>query len=547
VIVIVLIAGFFTYSWYKNRFLNQTLKEKVVAESKGLYRIDYDNMAVDEAAGELFVTNVRVYPDTAFLDHDGSSSDNPGVLLSVTASRIHVTGVETPKALLNKEIRGRKLVIADAKVEIFLLNKKDTGDIEPDSSAAAESLAEKIYREVLKDLEMVSVDTIALDHVDFSFKDYDTKKLIMSSSDLNIKLYDVLIDERAGPRSDKILFAENMELFADSVRLRDKKNNYNFLFSSIGFSSAKKEINIKTADIEPRKDEQEFVEQFKTQKDRFDFEFRQVSIKQVDIGALAGGALFADSLLVGRSSFKIYRDLNIPRDKLIRVGGYPHQMIMKVPFDLQIKTGVFNNSFIEYKERNDKTGKPGRVRFNNSSAVMENITNVAAAIRKNGFCTIYFKSSFLNMAAVNLKLKMRLGDKQGRFTLNGELGAFDAKNINALTEPMGLARIERGRVQKLSFQLNGDNYTGSGTVTVLYDDLKISALKFDDNEYKKKGLASIVANVIVKNKNPQGGNTRKAGVNYQRNTNRSFFNLIWKSIFAGVKETVGMDPEEKKK
>ena len=177
---------------------------------------------------------------------------------------------------------------------------------------------------------------------------------------------------------------------------------------------------------------------------------------------------------------------------------------------------------------------------------MDNITNKKMALKKNSICTIDFNSSFLNMASVKVRLKLRLGDKEGRFNAKGELGPFAAEKLNELTEPMGLARIEKGAVKELVFNLDGDNYTGKGDLTLLYEDLKVSALKMDeDNEYKKKGVASIVANAMVKNKNPQGGKTRKATIDYKRNTNRSFFNLIWKSIFSGVKETVGIKAEEK--
>ncbi|RYG28909.1 MAG: hypothetical protein EOO01_39030 [Chitinophagaceae bacterium] len=96
--------------------------------------------------------------------------------------------------------------------------------------------------------------------------------------------------------------------------------------------------------------------------------------------------------------------------------------------------------------------------------------------------------------------------------------------------------------------MSGDNYKAGGDLIMLYDGLKVSTLKMEDDNkgYKRKGLVSLLANAIVKNKNPSGGETRTAKMNNDRNTNRSFFNLLWKSIFTGVKETAGMDIMGKK-
>jgi hypothetical protein len=67
-------------------------------------------------------------------------------------------------------------------------------------------------------------------------------------------------------------------------------------------------------------------------------------------------------------------------------------------------------------------------------------------------------------------------------------------------------------------------------------------LKRDDDtkEIKKKGLTSFIANVIVKNDNPKNGDLRTVDPKYDRDIHKSFFNLVWKTIFTGMKKTVGV-------
>jgi hypothetical protein len=70
----------------------------------------------------------------------------------------------------------------------------------------------------------------------------------------------------------------------------------------------------------------------------------------------------------------------------------------------------------------------------------------------------------------------------------------------------------------------------------LYENIKISLLKKDSADLVKKGFMSVIANIALKNDNPQNGKTRTASIDYQRDTTRSFFNLLWKSIYSGVKK-----------
>lgn len=86
--------------------------------------------------------------------------------------------------------------------------------------------------------------------------------------------------------------------------------------------------------------------------------------------------------------------------------------------------------------------------------------------------------------------------------------------------------------------MTGDNYNAKGSETLLYEDLKIEVLKSDSSDNKKKGFQTFLANALMKNSNPTNGVTKTEEINYQRDITKSFFNLVWKSIFSGAKKTV---------
>jgi len=138
---------------------------------------------------------------------------------------------------------------------------------------------------------------------------------------------------------------------------------------------------------------------------------------------------------------------------------------------------------------------------------------------------------------------MLLHDPKGRFTIKGTIGPIDAPSLNPLTRPMGLAKMEKGQVDRLHFDLKGTDSAAEGSLTMLYQDVRISLLKKDRKEEKlnKKALPTLAANLFMRHSNlEKGGSPRMVEVHFDRILNKSFFNLIWKSIFSGIKQTVGM-------
>ncbi len=226
------------------------------------------------------------------------------------------------------------------------------------------------------------------------------------------------------------------------------------------------------------------------------------------------------------------------------LGKYPHQILMKLPVPYHVKKLLARDTFIEYKEKNKRSDSSGRVQFYHSAIGIKNLTNIDPDIAKDNNCLLTFDTRLLDLIPLKSVIVLKLKDPDGRFTVKGSLGGFDATRLNPLLEPMALARVEKGQISRLDFRLSGDNYGATGKLVMPYRDLKVEVLKKDagGNDLKEKKLATLLANMVVKDNNPlkKEKEPREATINYKRVMNKSFFNLVWKSILAGIKETVGM-------
>lgn len=543
VLVVIVILGGVVAAWefIKYEFIHRKVSKVVAEKTKGLYRIDYDTLFLDEASGTLHMTDIVISPD---MDVYEQLEKRPPVLVKLHIPSLDVLGVKTPKALLNKQLEGRKIAITNPSIELLLgpTAHKDSTVYNP---------ATDVTKQMLGKILKIAVDSVNLIHSNVIVRRMDrgtaldSGRVIVKAEDISCLLSRVLIDSNAIKDTSTILFARNLDMACKELVLPSRNRRYAIRLSELRFVSLENSMNIGRVKIEPQLSESDFVNSVPTQKDRYDFTLEDVRLVHLKRSGLWHKEILADSLVVGKSAFKIYRDLTRPADSTSKVGKYPQQQLMRMPIPINIPYVSFSNAFIEYKERGAKSENAGKLQFYHARAVITNVTNMRSAIARNNACVVNFRADLLGRIPSRAKLVLFLGDRRGRFTAEGNIGATEVEWLNPLTQPMGMAQLEKGHIHNLSFNFKGTDSSSEGRVLLLYNDLKISLLKKnrdEDDKYDKKKIASLMANFFVKNSNPSkgGGEPRVAQVRFVRITNKSFFNLIWKSIFTGIKESVGM-------
>lgn len=535
VLISAIAGGIIYWKIYRKQIIRNELENAISRKSQGLYSIRYDNLKLDEAAGNLAVANMKLEYDSMKYISLLEKNDAPPTLLKITIPSIIVSGVKTPRALLSKEIVGKKLHIINPVIDIYYTHAgKDSARNIPTTD---------VYKQILGELSMIQIDTLEITGAHITTHNIKTGRKNIQLSNAFIRLIDVALNEKNGKDPNQLFFAQQLFLECEKFSWRSANRLYNYSVDSVSLNSVSNVINVKRFHIDPTLSEDAFVKSLPAQDDRFDFTFSNIRIRNADIRQLFNENIIADSMHIGSASFKIYRDLSIPRDKKNRVGTYPHQLLNKTPVSITVKKLILANAFVEYKEKNKITAQSGKVQFHNVYASITNLTNNKDVIKANNVMRADISTKFLNKATLKVVWQFYLQNPRGRFDIKGNMGSIAAIHANPLTEPMGPAKLEDGQINSLQFDFEGNNYGADGTVKMLYNDLKLSILEKDEDSKKldKKGLASFVANIVVKNHNPkEKEDPRIIQVNLERDTNRSIFYLVWKSIFKGIKETVGI-------
>ncbi|RYG25076.1 MAG: hypothetical protein EOO01_42955 [Chitinophagaceae bacterium] len=139
-----------------------------------------------------------------------------------------------------------------------------------------------------------------------------------------------------------------------------------------------------------------------------------------------------------------------------------------------------------------------------------------------------------------------LSASNGAFSYNGKLHEMDGKVMNRITKPLGMVQINRAKVKDMAFSIKADSYRSAGTMAFRFNDLSVAMLKKDTEKNKlvRQGLISFLANnLIIYSDNPSADKKfTRAVINYTRPETASFFSFIWRSLFTGIKYSVGVTP-----
>jgi hypothetical protein len=359
-----------------------------------------------------------------------------------------------------------------------------------------------------------------------------------SIGNISIQINDVNADKIVQLEDHPMNFTKEAEVDVDHFSLQSKDKMYHFNFDGININSLQQALHIRSFKIIPSTSEKKFANSFRFQKDRFDLSLTGLTLKNIDMNSLVDKKIEAAELLIDKADARISRDLHKPLKEESKVGNYPSQLITKLDQPVDIKNVKIKNAFVEYRENQKTSDSVGVVKFTNASFDISNVTNIPEAIQKNNVLTISFAANALGAIPLKGNFKFLLGNKNGDFLVNANVKGFDAKVLNKVSVPMALVKITSGKINSIDFHFKGNNKRASGSFLMNYKDMKIDVLKRDDDskEIKKRGLLSFAANLLVENKN--SGKSVKA--EYDRNIYKSFFNLVWKTIFAGIKETLGV-------
>jgi hypothetical protein len=451
------------------------------------------------------------------------NSDNK-IIFDVNNTSIN--NISTNAFIKQQQLQAEELISDGGMLTFYKKKKKNANtaknEIEMDNNYFDEALVNKItvgntkiliYNRAKPDKKPITINNV-------KFKAVDIQKL---DSGTNVK---------------NLISSSNWQLSADGFSFLTDNKRYKINIGAFDINNANSSVRIKSITAKPQFSEVAFSKSLVRQEDLYNIELNNIELSGIDTRLLITRQRLEAAMARLQPVIKIYRDRTVAEDLSSKVGKYPHQLLQTITFPFGIKKLNLKNGMVAYTEKAAVSMQTGTVFFKNINGTIYNITNIKDLISKNNLLLLDATAGFMGVSNVHTVWKFPLNSSNGAFNVSVTAGRFNAVSLNPLIEPLGMISIKKGGVNKLSCNLTGNDQLAKCAATLLYQDLKVEVLQYDSGDVKKKALKSILANALLKNSNPLNGVTRTDEINYERDKTKSFFNLLWKSIFTAAKKTV---------
>ena len=446
----------------------------------------------------------------------------------------YIKGLNTDSFILKKQLKAEEFT-SDGGLLVFFKKKKQAGS--ENSGDDILDLDNNFFDEaLLKKIAIRNTTIYVLNKDRPSDAPFTLKNVAFTATDID--------NAYSGSSVKNLIGKSDWSLSADGFSSITADQVYELKVGPFTLDKTTGKLHVDYFSVKPRMSEAEFVKGLKEQTDLYDIAINNIDLQGIDAKLLLTEKKLIAGTMTMQPVIKVSCDRTIPAFTGSKIGKYPHQLIQKLKFPIYIQKIIAKNGYVSYTERSAQSGQKGTVFFNNANGVIGNVTNIKDYISKNNILSVSATAKLLGVGSLKSDWKLPLNTTNGAFIISGNIGKFNALVLNPLIEPLALASITKGTIDGLSFNIEGNDAGSKGTSTLLYKDLKVEAMKMEDNELKKRGALSFLANLLVKDDNPKNGNTRIGETNVERDKTRSFFNLVWKGIFKAAKRVaLGKDDD----
>ncbi len=540
--LLLLVAG---ASWYLSKYwkpiVNDRLQSLVTSSTDSLYRLTYDDFDFSWHSGNAYLTNVRLQADSQVyerLKRESRASDNR---YDVSIKAIKIRNFHPKRLYQSRKLNIDELTIESPAIAVV------TEDVFQDTTQVKER--KTLYQQISRFLNEVRISKLVMDDVSYSLENRsDTNTRRSSFDNIHIAVNDVLIDSLSEQDTSRLYHSQGIDFRMDEYRIATADSLYYLDLKGIAFSSSERALNVGRIALQPRKSKKDFPRS--SGAERIDMAFDSLSLRAIDIRQLLASQRFhAGRLAVAKGFVEVYRDASVVKPGKNRSGQKslkdPHDQLKDFARNLRIDTMELARINVAYEELDKTTREPGRISFDRSNIQILNLTNDSASISRNRFLKVNVDSRFMNSAALEANFVFDLLSPEGDFQYRGKLGRLDARRLNPLLRSLAQVEVQSATIRSLAFNFKANKRRAVGAVDFRYHNLKINLLKMEGGRLSNDRLVSNLANnFILHPANPDAkGKFIKANVRMSRPQDYSFFKLVWRSIFQGIKTSAGVNEE----
>lgn len=540
VIGLVSLAAFLNYRYAP--IITAQLKSLVTQSTDSLYTLRVSGIGFNILTGTAHIHDVVLVPNMQVYNALVKKQKAPDNIYRIRLKELTIKHFHPINFLVNKKLDIDQLLFD--RPEVIMINKYL--DFNEDRPPRPRSSPFQFIKPFASELSIQSVNFI-----DARFKYYNNnhdKVTVDSVSNLNIELKDYLIDAHSAEDTSRLYLVKDILISFKNYVYLTADGMYNLSLDRLSFAASGGKLNIRKFTMKPLFSEMAFGKKAGYAADRFQISMNDINVSGLDLPLyVKRQEIMAKTMDISNGRISVFTDNSQPKRVEDRTGRFPHQLLQKLGVKLTIHKINLSNVDIGYSEYDRDSKQKGIITFRKTSGTIVNATNSEKIKAINPLMTADLQTALMGQGILNVQFNFDLTSPHGAFSYSGKLGAMDGRQINRLTRPLGMLAVNRSKVDSLVFNIKADDREATGNMAFAFNDLSVTLFKKDDTREKlvRLGLMSFLANnLLLDRENPApNGKLKRVAISYKRPIHASFFSFIWRTLFVGIKYSVGITPE----
>ncbi len=532
-------------SWYisvKFRpLIRKELTELVFKSTNGLYRIEFSEIHTNLITGSASISDVNIIPDTNVFNLLIAKKIAPNNLYYIKLKKLSIKKFHPFDIYFNKKI-AIELLLFDKPMVTMVNRHFDFNDNRPPRPRKSP------YDYIAKLFKSLRVEVVDFRSVSFKYiNNNGAVPDVDSVANLNVTLKDWLIDSLSAKDTTRLYLLKDIDINVVNYQYATPDSMYHINVNQLDFSSSTGKVNIKQFGMVPRYSEGQFAKVAGYARDRFNIQLNNISLDGINLPAyIQKQELIANEMNITDGGVAVFNNSTFPKLNKVKTGRFPHQLLQQLKNQLTIKKINLRNIDVSYAEFSKVSKMKGKITFQKTSGTITNATNAGREKKINPIMEANLTSYVMGQGNLGIDFKFDLTSPVGAFSYKGALTNLDGRKLNEVTKPLGMLQVNKGQIKKLAFDINATQDVAKGKVDFSFNDLTVTLLKKEEGKerLRKKGLLSILANaLVIYSDNPRkDGKFTSATIHFERQATASFFSYIWKTLYQGVKYSVGVTP-----
>ena len=543
-LMLLVLGVFLTANYFSNKLkpiIKAELKDLVLNATDSLYTVEFSDLSLNLLTKGATITDVKFIPDTNVFKRLIALKRAPNNVYYIRLKTLSIKNFH-PKNLFKFKKLNVDLLLFDNPDVVMVNTQFDFNENKPTY------LQKSPYDYISKYLHELKVNTISFRNVKFKYiNNNGLAPETDSVNNLNVDLKGWLIDKNSDKDPSRLYALQNVMINLNNYSYATPDSLYNVTWKRFHFSSSTGKLNISDFHVEPRLTEMKFAKSVGYAVERYQISMDHIDLEGIDFPLyIKKRELYASQMSITDGELHVFNNNELPSKVKIKNGKYPHQLLQQLKGAITVRLLNLANIDISYAEYDRDSKKKGSIVFKKTSGILTNITNVKKFKAKSPYLFANMTTYIMGKGKLDVNFRFDLDAKDGAFSYGGVLGKMDGRVLNSVTMPLGMVQVKNGMAKKLAFEVKANDQTAKGSVQFAYNDLSVALLKRDkeDNKLVRQGLISLLANAMVINSDNPGrdGVLIQAPINYQRPETASFFSFIWRTLFVGIKYSVGVTP-----